>query len=75
MHLARGLEFKVVVVPACDDNALPPQERIDAVSDEAKLAEVYETARHLFDVAATRAHDRLLITGVHRGSQFLDDLE
>jgi hypothetical protein len=74
MHLAKGLEFKVVVVLACDDGVLPLQERIDTVSDEAELEEVYETERHLLYVAVTRARDRLLITGVRPGSEFLDDL-
>lgn len=74
MHLAKGLEFKVVVVLACDDGVLPLQERIDTVSDEAELEEVYETERHLLYVAATRARDRLLITAVRPGSEFLDDL-
>lgn len=74
MHLAKGLEFKVVVVLACDDGVLPLQERIDTVSDEAELEEVYETERHLLYVASTRARDRLLITGVRPGSEFLDDL-
>ncbi len=48
--------------------------RIDTVSDEAELEEVYETERHLLYVASTRARDRLLITGVRPGSEFLDDL-
>lgn len=74
MHLAKGLEFKVVVVLACDDGVLPLQERVDTVSDEAELEEVYETERHLLYVASTRARDRLLITGVRPGSEFLDDL-
>lgn len=75
MHLAKGLEFKAVAVLACDDGVLPLQERIDTVSDEAELEEVYETERHLLYVASTRARDRLLITGVRPGSEFLDDLE
>lgn len=74
MHLAKGLEFKAVAVLACDDGVLPLQERIDTVSDEAELEEVYETERHLLYVASTRARDRLLITGVRPGSEFLDDL-
>lgn len=74
MHMAKGLEFKVVAVLACDDGVLPLQERIDTVSDEAELEEVYETERHLLYVASTRARDRLLITGVHPVSEFLDDL-
>jgi superfamily I DNA/RNA helicase len=34
MHLAKGLEFKVVVM-ACDDEIIPSQERIDSVADKA----------------------------------------
>ena len=32
--------------------------------DETELDEVYETERHLFYVACTRARDRLLVSGV-----------
>ena len=35
MHLAKGLEFRAVVVIACDDDVLPLQERIETISDEA----------------------------------------
>ncbi|KQT96100.1 hypothetical protein ASG60_20710 [Methylobacterium sp. Leaf469] len=74
MHLAKGLEFKAVVVSACDDGVLPLQECVDTVSDEAELEEVYETQRHLLYVAARRARDRLLIAGVRPGSELLDDI-
>lgn len=74
MHLAKGLEFRGVIVMACDDGILPLQERIDQVVDEADLDEVYETERHLLYVACTRARDRLLVTGIAPGSEFLDDL-
>ncbi len=75
MHLAKGLEFKAVVVMACDDEILPQQARIEAVGDETELEEVFDTERHLFYVACTRARDRLLVTGVEPGSEFLEDLE
>lgn len=75
MHLAKGLEFKAVVVLACDDGVLPLQERIETVTDAAELEEVYETERHLLYVACTRARDRLLITGVRPVSEFIDDLD
>ena len=39
-----------------------------------ELDEVYETERQLFYVACTRARDRLLVTGVKPGSEFLDNL-
>lgn len=74
MHFAKGLEFKAVVVMACDDEVLPLQSRIEAVADEAGLDEVYETERHLLYVACTRAREHLLITGVSPGSEYIQDL-
>lgn len=74
MHLAKGLEFRVVAVIACDDEIIPLQERIENVADDADLEEVYETERHLLCVACTRARDHLLVTGVNPASEFLDDL-
>jgi superfamily I DNA/RNA helicase len=74
MHLAKGLEFRAVVVMACDDEVIPLQERIEAVADEADLEDVYNTERHLLYVACTRARDHLLITGATPASEFLDDL-
>jgi superfamily I DNA/RNA helicase len=74
MHLAKGLEFKAVAVMACDDDILPLQERIETVADETELDEVYETERHLFYVACTRARDRLLVSGVQPASEFFADL-
>ncbi len=74
MHLAKGLEFKAVAVMACDDEVLPSAERIDAVVEESDLDDVYETERHLLYVACTRARDRLLISGVKPGSEFLSDI-
>src|SRR6266496_5546982 len=74
MHLAKGLEFKAVAVMACDDELLPLQSRIEAVADEVDLDDVYETERQLLYVACTRARDRLLVTGVAPGSEFLRDV-
>ena len=74
MHLAKGLEFRAVAVMGCDDELLPSQERIESVPDDADLAEVYDTERHLLYVACTRARDHLLVTGVSPESEFLDDL-
>jgi superfamily I DNA/RNA helicase len=75
MHLAKGLEFRAVVVMACDDEVVPLQTRIEGVADEADLEDVYQTERHLLYVACTRARDHLLVTGVEPASEFLDDLE
>ena len=74
MHLAKGLEFRAVVVMACDDEIIPLQERIETVADDTDLEEVYNTERHLLYVACTRARDHLLVTSVDPASEFLDDL-
>jgi len=74
MHLAKGLEFKAVVVMACDDDVIPSQERIESVGDEADLQDVYDTERQLLYVACTRARDQLLVTSGDTPSEFLEDL-
>jgi hypothetical protein len=74
MHLAKGLEFRAVVVMACDDEIIPSQERIQNVGDDADLQEVYDTERQLLYVACTRARDLLFITSSSEASEFLDDL-
>jgi superfamily I DNA/RNA helicase/mRNA-degrading endonuclease RelE of RelBE toxin-antitoxin system len=75
MPLAKGLEFRAVVVMACDDEIVPLQERIETVGDEADLEEVYDTERQLLYVACTRARDELLVTSVEPASEFLDDMQ
>jgi superfamily I DNA/RNA helicase len=67
MHLAKGLEFKAVAVMAC--------ERIESVTEESDLQEVYNTERHLLYVACTRARDFLVVTGLEPASEFLDDIK
>ena len=75
MHLAKGLEFRAVVVMACDDEVIPLQDRIETAGEDSDLEEVYNTERHLLYVACTRARDQLLVTCVEPGSEFLDDLK
>lgn len=75
MHLAKGLEFKAVAVMACDDDVLPLKARLEAVADETELDDVFDTERQLFYVACTRARDRLMVSGVKPGSQFMGDLK
>ena len=75
MHLAKGLEFKAVAVMACDDEVIPSQDRIEGITDEADLEEVYNTERHLLYVACTRARDVLVVTGVNPVSEFLEDIK
>lgn len=74
MHLAKGMEFRAVVVMACDDEVMPLQSRIESVADDSDLQEVYDTERHLLYVACTRARDYLLVTSGDTPSEFLDDM-
>lgn len=75
MHLAKGLEFRAVVVMACDDEVIPLQDRVEAVTDDADIEEVYNTERNLLYVACTRARDQLLVTSADPASEFLEDLK
>src|SRR5436190_10459230 len=68
------LEFRAVVVMACDEGVLPLDERIADAADEAELDDIYETERRLLYVACTRARDHLLLTGVAPASEYLGDL-
>lgn len=74
MHEAKGLEFRAVAVMACDEDVLPDPARLAAIGDPADLEAAYETERHLLYVAATRARDRLMVSGIAPASEFLDDL-
>jgi hypothetical protein len=74
MHQAKGLEFRAVVVMACDDEIIPLQERIETVGDDADLQEIYDTERQLLYVACTRARDHLLVSSVEPASEFVDDM-
>ncbi len=73
--VAKGLEVKAAIVMACDEGVLPLKDRLETAADETEIDEVYETERHLFYVACTRARDRLLISAVSPGSEFLRDIE
>jgi len=75
MHLAKGLEFRAVVVMACDHDQIPLAERVASVADEAELEEVFNTERHLLYVAATRAREHLYFGGVAPISEFVRDIE
>jgi superfamily I DNA/RNA helicase len=75
MHLAKGLEFKAVVVMACDEGVIPSEERLVNLADPAELEETYNTERHLLYVACTRARDFLLVSGIQPMSEFIEDFK
>lgn len=62
---SKGLEFRTVAVVASDESVLPLAVR---VADE-----VIATERQLLYVAATRARDRLFVSGIAPGSEVLGD--
>ena len=73
MSMAKGLEFRAVVVMACDEGLLPLDERVADAADEVELDDIYETERRLLYVACTRAREHLLLTGVAPVSEYLAD--
>lgn len=74
MHDAKGLEFRAVAVMALDEDVLPDPERLKDIGDMADLEAVQDAERHLLYVAVTRARDRLMLSGITPGCEFLDDL-
>jgi superfamily I DNA/RNA helicase len=60
---------------ACDLDVRPDPARLAAIGAVAQLEAAYETERHLLYLASTRARDRLLVSEIAPGSEFLDDLQ
>jgi hypothetical protein len=74
MHHAKGAEYRAVAVVACDEDIIPREDRLLDARDEAMIEEIMATERHLLYVAATRARERLWVSGAGRVSEFLEDL-
>lgn len=45
MHIANGLEFKSVVVMACDSGVIPSSKHIENMGDDADLEDIYIAER------------------------------
>ncbi len=69
LPVAKDLEFKAVVVTACDEGVLTLDERVAAAADEAELDGIYETPRCLVRAACARAYERVMLTGVRPASE------
>jgi len=74
MPMVKGMEFRAVVVMACDDEVVPLKSRIETAGEDLSLDAIYQTERHLLYVACTRARDYLFVTGVEPASEFLMDM-
>lgn len=72
MHRAKGLEFRAVVVMACEAGTVPLAFVRSQQADEADRELFLEQERNLLYVACTRARERLLITFKGRRSSLLD---
>jgi superfamily I DNA/RNA helicase len=47
MPLVKGLEFIAFAVVACDSGIIPSDNRLESVTEEADLEEIYATERQL----------------------------
>jgi superfamily I DNA/RNA helicase len=77
-HLAKGLEFRAVIVMACDEDVIPTAERIKAITDDSDLhpsprPPAYHERGHLLGVRGGServpqpARDQLQIAHEERG--------
>ncbi len=70
MHRVKGLEFPVMLLAGINAQTMPL--RVASLADDpAALADHEELERSLLFVAATRARDRLIVTGWGSPSSFL----
>ena len=69
-----GPEVRAGVVADCDEDVIPLRTRIKRVGNDAVREKVYGTEQYLLYIVYTRARDRLLVTDVDPGSEFVDDL-
>lgn len=74
MDLAKGLEFRAVVVMACDQDVIPQPQLLEGTTDSKYISDVKSAERRRMYVACTRARERLLVTGVAPESEFLSIL-
>jgi ATP-dependent exoDNAse (exonuclease V) beta subunit len=59
---------------ACDADVVPLESRIEASDTQSDLEEVWQTERQLLYVAATRAREHLMLSGVMPVSEYFEDL-
>lgn len=71
MHRVKGLEFPVVIIAGVHDGLVPLPTPALRSADIAVSRQAMKQERCLFYVSATRARDRLIVTGHGRKSQFL----
>jgi hypothetical protein len=74
MHMAKGLEFRSVVIMACDADVIPDMSRF--VSEDAnEIQALNASERQLLYVAMTRARDELVVSSAGLQSEYIVDLD
>lgn len=74
MHMAKGLEFRSVVIMACDADVIPDMSRF--VSQDAnEIQALNASERQLLYVAMTRARDELVVSSAGVQSEYIVDLD
>jgi len=71
MHRSKGLQFRAIAIMGVEDGTVPLNSVRTRQPDEAAQRAFVEMERNLLYVACSRARERLLITGVGRGSEFV----
>jgi DNA helicase II / ATP-dependent DNA helicase PcrA len=69
IHSAKGLEFPVVFIAACEDGIIPHARALEESPDNI------EEERRLFYVAITRARNKLYITACHTRKHMRETVE
>lgn len=71
MHRSKGLQFRAVAVMGVEHGVVPLESVMGRQADEAARLAFHEKERGLLYVACSRARERMLVTGVGRGSGLL----
>jgi superfamily I DNA/RNA helicase len=74
MHLAKGLEFRSVVIMACDADVIPDMSRFYS-EDASEIQALNASERQLLYVAMTRARDELVVSSAGLQSEYIVDLD
>jgi superfamily I DNA/RNA helicase len=74
MHMAKGLEFRSVVIMACDADVIPDMSRFVS-EDASEIQALNASERQLLYVAMTRARDELVVSSAGLQSEYIVDLD
>ena len=70
----KGLEYRCVAIIGCDETEFPNERGLLELGDRADYAEYLLLEKNSLYVAMTRARDKLFISGIQPGSEYLNEL-